>query len=119
MSFEQDKQTLIKMFSLYCKAQHKPQDKFCRECNELLNYSLKRLQHCPYGENKPMCKDCTAHCYHPKKRELVKAVMRYAGPRMLYYHPVSSIKHYLEKILKTVNQEKRSFLFLITNALML
>ncbi len=29
-----------------------------------------------------------------KYRQQMKVIMRYAGPRMLYRHPIFSIKHY-------------------------
>ena len=33
------------------------------------------------------------HCYKPAMREQIRAVMRWAGPRMLPVHPVLSVKH--------------------------
>jgi hypothetical protein len=30
-------------------------------------------------------------------REKIKAVMRYAGPRMIYRHPILAGKHFLNK----------------------
>ncbi|MGM3169811.1 nitrous oxide-stimulated promoter family protein [Dickeya chrysanthemi] len=62
----------------------------------LQDYALKRLRKCYYGENKPACKQCPIHCYQPAKREAIKAIMRWAGPRMLLHHPILAIRHLLD-----------------------
>ena len=46
-----------------------------------------RLAKCPYQEDKTTCAKCPVHCYKPSRREQIRAVMRYAGPRMLLRHP--------------------------------
>ena len=33
------------------------------------------------------------YCYHPKMRQKIKEVMRFAGPRMIWYHPIWTLKH--------------------------
>ena len=40
--------------------------------------------------------NCPVHCYQKARREQVKVVMRYAGPRMVWEHPVMSIRHWLD-----------------------
>ena len=62
-------------------------------CRELEEYACKRLSHCPFGEEKPTCRLCTVHCYKPQMKERMKKVMRYAGPRMLLYHPIAAVRH--------------------------
>ncbi|CAI3254290.1 nitrous oxide-stimulated promoter family protein [Enterococcus cecorum] len=62
--------------------------------DEMLNYALDRLAFCRFGEKKTTCKKCPVHCYQKKYRQQMKVIMRYAGPRMLYRHPIFSIKHY-------------------------
>ena len=47
--------------------------------------------------NKPKCSKCPVHCYKPDMREKIKAVMRYAGPRMIYRYPILTGKHFLNK----------------------
>ena len=42
------------------------------------------------------CSNCTVHCYRPEMRERIRTVMRYAGPRMLFHHPVMAIRHMIE-----------------------
>jgi hypothetical protein len=53
------------------------------------------LETCRYGPLKGSCKQCTVHCYAPAQREKIRAVMRYAGPRMLLYHPLEALRHLL------------------------
>ena len=55
-----------------------------------------RLEKCPYGETKPTCANCPIHCYQPHRREQIKKVMAYAGPRMLLTHPILAIRHMLD-----------------------
>ena len=43
-----------------------------------------------------MCAKCPVHCYKADVREEVKAVMRYAGPRMPRRHPILTLFHYLD-----------------------
>lgn len=68
----------------------------CRECEDLLTYALKRLTYCRFGENKTTCAACPVHCYAPEPREAIRKVMRYAGPRMLWTHPVLTARHLLD-----------------------
>lgn len=72
----------------------------CDSCRELLNYAYGRIDACPYKTTKSFCSNCKVHCYQPQKREKIRAVMRYAGPRMLYKHPVMAIKHMISTKLK-------------------
>lgn len=59
----------------------------CRECQELRNYVRLRLDRCHFGADKPTCAKCSVHCYQRERREQIKVVMRYAGPRMIWEHP--------------------------------
>lgn len=82
---------------IYCRGHHAADGGLCHECEGLLEYALQRLQVCPFQEQKPACNRCEVHCYSKTQRERVKAAMRYAGPRMLFRHPVLSILHMLDK----------------------
>ncbi|MFE4710980.1 nitrous oxide-stimulated promoter family protein [Paenibacillus sp. NPDC056722] len=68
----------------------------CVECGELLAYAWKRLEHCCFGENKTTCGRCPVHCYKPDRRSEIKTVMRYAGPRMIWSHPLTTLRHMLD-----------------------
>jgi hypothetical protein len=64
-------------------------------CEELQAYAFKRIDKCRFGDSKPNCKDCPVHCYTPEMKEKIKVVMRYAGPRMIYRHPIMALRHLL------------------------
>ncbi|MEA3277467.1 MAG: nitrous oxide-stimulated promoter family protein [Pseudomonadota bacterium] len=92
-----EKQTIEVMMGIYCRDHHGGARGLCGECGKLLDYALRRLDTCPFQEAKPACNHCEVHCYSAVKRERVKAVMRYAGPRMLLRHPVLSLFHLRDK----------------------
>lgn len=89
----QEKLTVGKMIYIYCNAKHGTHSSLCAECEELNDYAQSRLSRCKYGDNKPTCEKCPVHCYKPEMREKIRNVMRFAGPRMIYKHPVLAIKH--------------------------
>lgn len=83
------------MIEIYCKAHHKSKQ-LCEECQDLYDYAIQRVNHCPFMETKTFCSNCKVHCYKPEYREKIKEVMRFAGPRMLFVHPILAIKHVIE-----------------------
>ena len=89
---DREKKTAEQMIRLYCRKKEGNRE-LCPQCQELLAYVDGRLSHCPFGERKNTCRRCTVHCYKPEMRRRIQAVMRYAGPRMLLYHPLSAIRH--------------------------
>lgn len=88
--------TIERMIWMYCRGKHGVKGLLCVECAELLDYARIRLHKCPFQERKTTCLNCTVHCYKPEMREKTRAVMRYAGPRMFYTHPILSLHHYLD-----------------------
>jgi hypothetical protein len=92
--------TLATMMRIHCKGCHAPLPRdaegLCTECAGLLDYARKRLAACPFGPDKPTCVNCQIHCYGPQQREATREVMRYAGPRMLFRHPVLAIAHVID-----------------------
>ncbi len=88
--------TIEAMIQIYCHDKHATRgDTLCESCQGLLSYAGLRLNKCPYQENKTTCAKCPTHCYKPERREAVRQVMRYAGPRMLWKHPYLAIMHLL------------------------
>jgi hypothetical protein len=83
------------MIRSYCRHYHGTAD-LCGQCQSLLDYATVRLQRCRFGEAKPTCANCPIHCYQAQRREQVKVVMRYAGPRMLWQHPLLALAHLLD-----------------------
>ena len=88
--------TVEAMIRIYCRDLHHTQDDLCTECDELLDYAKKRLSQCPYQGGKTTCAMCPTHCYKPSMREKIRAVMRYAGPRMMYRHPILALYHLID-----------------------
>lgn len=122
---EREQETVSQMIALYCKGNHSahrsapPRERggemqqvrkgaalrergsgerwdLCPECAELEAYAHARSERCPFMEEKTFCSNCTVHCYRPEMRERIRTVMRYAGPRMLFHHPVMAIRHMIE-----------------------
>ena len=94
---EEDQQVIRQMIQLYCR-QKEGHETLCDSCRELLEYATQRLEHCRYGAEKPTCRKCPIHCYRPDMRARIQAVMRWAGPRMLFHHPLAAIKHLLREL---------------------
>lgn len=92
MRIEKEKRIVELMIRLYCRKKEKNAE-LCPQCEELLRYAQARLSHCPFGDGKTACKKCQVHCYKPAMRERIREVMRYAGPRMMLYAPLATLKH--------------------------
>ena len=88
--------TIAAMVRCYCRDHHTASTTLCAECQGLLDYAAVRLERCRFGIEKPVCAKCPVHCYQRARREQVRAVMRYAGPRMLWQHPILSLRHWLD-----------------------
>jgi len=84
------------MLRMYCRSHHAPEYVLCPACMELHDYAQRRLKRCVFGEVKPTCANCTVHCYKASMRERIRQVMRWAGPRMLWRHPVLAIRHIID-----------------------
>lgn len=96
--FDRERRTLSAMVGIFCRERHGQPDGLCPECRALLEYALARLEKCPFGAEKPKCAACTVHCYRGDFRARVRAVMAYAGPRMLKEHPVLAVRHLVDGI---------------------
>lgn len=99
---ESEKEMVSGMIALYCRKKHHTKGILCEECAELDTYARNRSDKCPFMETKTFCSNCTVHCYKPEMRERIRAVMRYSGPRMIFYHPVAALRHVV-----STKQEKR------------
>jgi hypothetical protein len=91
---ERERKTVEAMARIFCRNRHRRD--LCPECSELLAYAGRRLDKCPFGEMKPACSNCPIHCYKPDMREQIRAVMRYAGPRIVWRHPVLAAYHLID-----------------------
>ena len=93
---ESEKKTVGMMVRLYCR-RYEGNKKLCQDCSQMLSYAKARLDRCKFGNEKPTCKKCPIHCYKPDMREKMRTVMRWAGPRMMIYHPIEAIKHLIRE----------------------
>ena len=96
--------TISQMVALYCAGNHDAAarterahcgEAVCADCAAIDAYAVLRTERCRKMEVKTSCEECGNHCYAPEKRDEIRAVMRYAGPRMLGKHPVAAVRHLL------------------------
>ena len=100
--------TVLAMVRIYCHAHHSTKgDNLCSECQELADYAFKRLSCCPFKEDKPVCAKCKVHCYKPAYREKISEVMRFAGPRVMFKHPILSLEHLWKSLTVTPPEKPR------------
>lgn len=90
---EREKETVSLMIFIYCRKKHKTKEGLCKQCQMLNDYARMRSDKCPFMETKTFCSNCKVHCYKPDMRQKIKEVMRFSGPRMLWYHPVMAVHH--------------------------
>lgn len=96
-------ETVSSMIEIYCHGSHgTKRGELCGQCEKLKEYTTARTMHCPFMETKTFCSACKVHCYSKEMQEKIRKVMRYAGPRMLFVHPVLAIRH-----VKVTLQNKR------------
>lgn len=93
---EREKKMVSLMIKLYCNKKHHTKRKLCEECAQLNEYAILRSDKCPFMETKTFCSNCKVHCYKPDMREKIREVMRFSGPRMMFWHPVAAIRHVVE-----------------------
>ena len=89
--------TIKAMIRIYCKAHHNKEKELCESCQKLQTYSIKRLENCPFQEQKTTCGTCNVHCYKTSMKKEVIDIMRYSGPRMMLHHPVLALAHLLDE----------------------
>lgn len=94
-------ETMTTMVRIYCRDHHRPATGLCAECEQFLAYANLRLERCRFGPEKPTCAKCPVHCYQRERREQVRVIMRHAGPRMLWEHPIMSLRHWLDGFRKS------------------
>ena len=117
---KRERETVEYMIGIYCSDHHHTKGehptrgykhptrgyKLCDDCKELKEYARVRLENCPFQENKTTCGNCPIHCYKPKMREKIREVMRYAGPRMIWRHPLLAIGHMVDGLKKEPGSKK-------------
>lgn len=104
--------TVSQMIAIYCAGNHAHDEHgdrterteqaecgepLCAACKEIDEYAALRTRKCRRMENKISCELCQNHCYAPEMQERIREVMRYAGPRMIWHHPIAAIRHLATK----------------------
>lgn len=93
---EKEKRIIEQMIKLYCNHHNHNKERkesLCVTCKETLLYAHKRLSLCPFKQEKKTCRLCPTHCYKPEMRKRIQEIMRYSGPKMLFYHPLAALAH--------------------------
>jgi hypothetical protein len=86
------------MIGMFCASRHGLRIQDCEACSRLLAYAVVKIDACAFHDFKPACNECRVHCYSPEMREEIRAVMRFAGPRMMLFHPILGSLHLAERI---------------------
>lgn len=108
-----DLKTLARFVEVYCDGQHKGEPRngiplkdcdvdkvagkkieLCTECSKLLTHAFVKRMSCPQ-DPKPMCKNCTDHCYYDKYRDQIKEVMKYSGKKLVMTGRIDYLLHLL------------------------
>jgi len=84
------------MIDIYCRSHHGKTGVLCDGCSELAAYARRRLEKCPYGDEKPTCTKCPIHCYRPEMRQKTQEVMAFSGSRMTTRHPILALLHLID-----------------------
>jgi hypothetical protein len=94
---QRERRTVEVMIRMYCRRHHGQHKHPCTECSDILEYSLRKLDRCPFKDSKPSCARCAIHCYNKDMREKIRSIMRYAGPKMMWCHPILAVLHLVTK----------------------
>ena len=98
-----DRRTLEAIGRIYCSAHHngeKDAAGLCPSCRETIDATLERAAACPFG-HEVNCKDCHVHCQRGEAQERIRAIMKYAAPRMALRHPVMTLGYVKKKAKRT------------------
>lgn len=96
-----DLKLLARFIAVYCHSNHRDEPKsavnlkthdvraiharppaLCSSCRKLLTHAFVKRSRCPL-DPKPNCKKCPEHCFAPRYRAQIRAVMKYSGRRLV------------------------------------
>ena len=89
---EKEKDLVFLMIKIFCKSNHK-NDNLCEKCMGLYDYASGQINRCRFMETKTFCNVCPSHCYKKDMRERIREVMIFSSKRMIFYHPILTLKH--------------------------
>ena len=93
-------ESLLKMVEIFCNGHHGFDGELCDDCRDLSENAMACVSLCPYGAGKPVCGRCPTNCFPDGNYARIKTVMRYAGPKMLYKHPLLTAIHLFDAMRK-------------------
>lgn len=106
---EREASVIREMVGLFCHGVHgSPKGSLCPERAELLAYAQKRLERCPFMETKTFCSQCRVRCYAPAEQEKIREVMRYAGPRLIFHHPLMCAQHGVDTVAGALRKRREA-----------
>ena len=95
----QEKETIRKMFGIYCHSHHGTDgDKLCAKCNALLATVFTKINRCPYGITKPICERCEIPCFGESATKEFREIMSSSTRKMFLKHPMMAVRHKLASI---------------------
>lgn len=98
---QHERRIVADMIALYCRKKHSTKE-LCDDCRTLAEYADRRTMACPKMAEKTFCSQCKSHCYRQDMRERIREVMRFAGPRIIFHHPIAALRHlYYSKLKKS------------------
>ena len=93
---EREHRTVAALIRIYCRSRHSAGPELCAGCSDLQRYVAERMAHCVLHHAKPTCVACAVRCFAPPQQAHIRAVLRYAGPRLFWRHPVRAFWHYFD-----------------------
>ena len=94
-----EKETIRKMFGIYCHANHGTEgDKLCPKCNGLLATVFTKMNRCQYGITKPICDRCEKPCFGANATAEFRKIMSENHGKMFFKHPMIAVRHKLASI---------------------
>lgn len=97
-----EKPSLIEtMIRIYCDGNcgvKSDKQTLCVDCQELLDYAKHRLENCPRTSTRTSCGRCDTPCYREPYKQKIRLVMKYAGPRMVFKHPIKTVKYVIDHL---------------------
>ena len=98
---QHERRIVADMIALYCRKKHSTKE-LCDNCRTLAEYADRRTMACPKMAEKTFCSQCKSHCYRQDMRERIREVMRFAGSRIIFHHPIAALRHlYYSKLKKS------------------
>lgn len=91
---EREKLTIRHMIGIYCRGHGHSASGICADCISIRRYAYDRIEMCLFnGSAKPACGLCRTNCFTADMYRQFSQIMRYAGPRMMLYHPILTMAH--------------------------